>query len=71
MSAAEEPGSLPASAAAVVIGGGVGGASIAYHLAELGLADVVVIEQHDLSEGSTWHSAGFVGSSARQSRRPG
>lgn len=52
---------VPASAAAVVIGGGVGGASIAYHLASLGLNDVVVLEQHDLTEGSTWHSAGFVG----------
>ncbi|MDQ3102852.1 MAG: FAD-dependent oxidoreductase [Actinomycetota bacterium] len=61
MSAAEEQEPFPTSAAAVVIGGGVGGASIAYHLADLGLADVVVIEQHDLSEGSTWHSAGFVG----------
>jgi 4-methylaminobutanoate oxidase (formaldehyde-forming) len=54
-------GDLPASAAAVVIGGGVGGASIAYHLAELGLRDTLVLEQHDLSEGTTWHSAGFVG----------
>lgn len=54
-------GDLPASAAAVVIGGGVGGASVAYHLAELGLTDTVVLEQHDLSDGSTWHSAGFVG----------
>jgi len=53
--------SLPASAAAVVIGGGVGGASIAYHLAELGMSDVIVLEQHDLSDGTTWHSAGFVG----------
>jgi len=59
MSASGE--TLPASAAAVVIGGGVGGASIAYHLAELGLRDVVVLEQHELTEGSTWHSAGFVG----------
>ena len=45
----------------VVIGGGVGGASVAYHLAELGLRDVVVLEQHDLTDGTTWHSAGFVG----------
>ena len=45
----------------MVIGGGVGGASVAYHLAELGLSDVVVLEQHDLSDGTTWHSAGFVG----------
>lgn len=52
---------LPAGAAAVVIGGGVGGASVAYHLAELGLRDVVVLERHDLADGTTWHSAGFVG----------
>ncbi len=61
MSGNEGTGDLPASAAAVVIGGGVGGASVAYHLAELGLTDTVVLEQHDLSDGSTWHSAGFVG----------
>ena len=52
---------LPSSARCVVIGGGVGGTSIAYHLARLGWRDVVVLEQHGLSEGTTWHSAGFVG----------
>lgn len=45
----------------VVIGGGVAGCSIAYHLARLGWTEVVVVEQHDLAEGTTWHSAGFVG----------
>lgn len=45
----------------VIVGGGVGGASIAYHLGRLGWRDVVVVEQHDLTEGTTWHSAGFVG----------
>src|SRR5258705_7887416 len=48
-------------AAAVVVGGGVAGCSIAYHLARLGLRDILVVEQHDLTEGTTWHSAGFVG----------
>ena len=48
-------------AGAVVIGGGVGGCSIAYHLAKLGLKDVVLVEQFDLTYGSTWHSAGLVG----------
>ena len=48
-------------AGAVVIGGGVGGCSIAYHLAKLGLRDVVLVEQFDLTYGSTWHSAGLVG----------
>ena len=50
-----------AEAGAVVIGGGVAGCSIAYHLARLGVTDVVVVEQHELTEGTTWHSAGFVG----------
>ncbi|GGM82279.1 FAD-dependent oxidoreductase [Dactylosporangium sucinum] len=45
----------------VVIGGGVAGCSIAYHLARLGWTDVVLVEQHELTEGTTWHSAGFVG----------
>ena len=44
-----------------MIGGGVGGCSIAYHLAKLGLKDVVLVEQFDLTYGSTWHSAGLVG----------
>jgi 4-methylaminobutanoate oxidase (formaldehyde-forming) len=48
-------------AGAVVIGGGVGGCSIAYHLAKLGFQDVVLVEQYDLTYGSTWHSAGLVG----------
>jgi glycine cleavage system aminomethyltransferase T/glycine/D-amino acid oxidase-like deaminating enzyme len=52
---------LPEAAACVVIGGGVGGTSIAYHLTRLGLRDVVLVEQHELTEGTTWHSAGFVG----------
>jgi glycine cleavage system aminomethyltransferase T/glycine/D-amino acid oxidase-like deaminating enzyme len=52
---------LPDAAGCVVIGGGVGGTSIAYHLARLGWRDVVLVEQHELTEGTTWHSAGFVG----------
>ena len=52
---------LPDSAPAVVIGGGVAGCSVAYHLARLGWTDVVLVEQHALTEGTTWHSAGFVG----------
>jgi len=48
-------------ARAVVIGGGVGGCSILYHLAKLGWSDVVLIEQYGLTHGSTWHSAGLVG----------
>jgi glycine cleavage system aminomethyltransferase T/glycine/D-amino acid oxidase-like deaminating enzyme len=52
---------MPDSARAVIIGGGVAGCSIAYHLARLGWTDIVLVEQHDLTEGTTWHSAGFVG----------
>jgi 4-methylaminobutanoate oxidase (formaldehyde-forming) len=50
-----------ADARVVVVGGGVAGCSIAYHLARLGWTDVVVVERHGLTEGTTWHSAGFVG----------
>ncbi len=46
---------------AVVIGGGVGGCSIAYWLTRLGLEDVVLVERADLTSGSTFHSAGLVG----------
>jgi 4-methylaminobutanoate oxidase (formaldehyde-forming) len=45
----------------VVIGGGVGGASIAYHLSALGWDDVVLVERDQLTSGSTFHSAGLVG----------
>jgi 4-methylaminobutanoate oxidase (formaldehyde-forming) len=45
----------------VVIGGGVGGTSIAYHLAELGWTDIVLVERADLTSGSTFHSAGLIG----------
>jgi glycine cleavage system aminomethyltransferase T/glycine/D-amino acid oxidase-like deaminating enzyme len=52
---------LPDSARCVVIGGGVGGTSIAYHLAQLGWEDVVLLERSQLTSGSTFHSAGLVG----------
>jgi 4-methylaminobutanoate oxidase (formaldehyde-forming) len=52
---------LPSAARIVVIGGGVGGASVAYHLAELGERDVVLVERAELTSGSTFHSAGLVG----------
>ncbi|MGE5265037.1 MAG: GcvT family protein, partial [Acidobacteriota bacterium] len=52
---------FPTQARVVVIGGGVGGCSIAYHLAETGWRDVVVLERSELTSGSTFHSAGLVG----------
>ena len=52
---------LPESASVVVIGGGVGGASVAFHLAELGQSDVVLLDRAELTSGSTFHSAGLVG----------
>src|SRR5262245_20092342 len=48
-------------AQAVIIGGGVAGCSIAYHLTLLGWRDVVLIEKGELTSGSTFHSAGLVG----------
>ncbi|MEX2184916.1 MAG: FAD-dependent oxidoreductase, partial [Chloroflexota bacterium] len=48
-------------ARAVIIGGGVGGTSIAYHLAERGWTDIVLVDRAELTSGSTFHSAGMVG----------
>ena len=50
----------PERARVVIIGGGVIGASVAYHLAHLGWTDVVLVEQHRLTAGTTWHSAGLM-----------
>lgn len=53
---------LPGGAASVVIvGGGIAGVSTAYHLAHLGVRDVVLLEQGRLTCGTTWHAAGLVG----------
>src|SRR3954462_4558636 len=55
------PRELPARARVVVIGGGVGGTSIAFHLARRGERDVVLLDRDELTSGSTLHSAGLVG----------
>ena len=53
--------SLPVAAEIVVIGGGIVGCSVAYHLAKFGKSDVILLEQGQLSCGTTWHAAGLVG----------
>ncbi len=53
--------SLPSKARAVIIGGGVSGCSVAYHLAKLGWTDVVLLERKQLTSGTTWHAAGLIG----------
>ena len=52
---------LPAESRIVIIGGGVIGCSIAYHLAKRGERDVVLLERLQLTHGATWHAAGLVG----------
>ena len=52
---------LPTEAAVVIVGGGIAGASTAYHLTKLGITDVVLLEQGSLTCGTTWHAAGLVG----------
>ena len=52
---------LPQHARVVIVGGGIVGCSVAYHLTKLGWTDVVLLEQGQLSCGTTWHAAGLVG----------
>ena len=52
---------IPTKARAVIIGGGVSGCSVAYHLAKLGWTDVVLLERKQLTCGTTWHAAGLIG----------
>ena len=53
--------SLPSRADVVIIGGGIVGCSIAYHLTKIGITNVVVLERKQLTSGTTWHAAGLVG----------
>ena len=52
---------LPKHAQVIVIGGGIHGCSVAYHLAKEGWTDVVLLERKQLTSGTTWHAAGLVG----------
>ncbi|MFZ0097138.1 MAG: FAD-dependent oxidoreductase, partial [Gemmobacter sp.] len=51
---------LPSHARVVIIGGGISGCSVAYHLAKLGWQDIVLLERKQLTSGTTWHAAGLV-----------
>ena len=51
---------LPASTEVLIIGGGIVGCSIAYHLTKLGIKDVVLLERKQLTSGTTWHAAGLA-----------
>src|SRR4029450_13266779 len=53
--------SLPAHVRVVVVGGGIAGCSVAYHLAKLGWGDVLLLGGRAVSWGTTWHAAGLVG----------
>jgi 4-methylaminobutanoate oxidase (formaldehyde-forming) len=52
--------SFPTQAQVVIIGGGVIGCSVAYHLTKLGWRDVLLLERKQLTSGTTWHAAGLI-----------
>ncbi|MGH7332896.1 MAG: GcvT family protein [Candidatus Rokuibacteriota bacterium] len=52
---------LPTQARVVVVGGGIAGCSVAYHLAKLGVREIVLLERRSLTCGTTWHAAGLLG----------
>ena len=51
---------IPQEAETIIIGGGIIGSSIAYHLSKRGMKDVVLLERKQLTCGTTWHAAGLV-----------
>lgn len=55
------PNAVPSHAKVVIVGGGIVGCSTAFHLAQSGCRDVVLLEQYQLTAGSTWHAAGAIG----------
>src|SRR5499425_85860 len=61
MTAVQSPElSIPAHARVVVVGGGIIGTSVAYHLAHMGWKDIVLLERDRLTSGTTWHAAGLI-----------
>jgi glycine cleavage system aminomethyltransferase T/glycine/D-amino acid oxidase-like deaminating enzyme len=52
---------IPGHAQIIIVGGGIAGCSVAYHLAKMGKTDVLLLEQGKLTSGTTWHAAGLVG----------
>ena len=52
---------IPDNSKVIIIGGGVAGCSVAYHLAKNGWKDVTLLERDQLTSGSTWHAAGLIG----------
>ena len=62
---------LPERASAVVIGGGVTGTSVAYHLAKLGWSDVVLLERQQFASGTSWHAAGLIGTARHSDTHAG
>ncbi len=55
------PAPLPSETKVIIVGGGIVGCSIAYHLTRLGWKDVLLLEQNQLAGGTTWHAAGLIG----------
>src|SRR3954465_14991359 len=55
------PSAIKSRTEVVIVGGGIVGCSIAYHLAKRGVRDVVLLERRSLTSGTTWHAAGLVG----------
>ncbi|MFC1495409.1 FAD-dependent oxidoreductase, partial [Thermodesulfobacteriota bacterium] len=51
---------VPEHARVVIVGGGIIGCSVAYHLAKMGCKDVVLLERDQLTSGTTWHAAGLM-----------